>query len=590
MLNELSNLLKNLNQKDILYIKFTIFFLIISTFFQFFSIASIVLVISVFFENAIGNNIILINIKNYLNFNSNYNFKLFIIISSLSGLTLSFFFSLVNVYLISSICNRIGLSLEKNFFNHYINCKYISLTKKSLSKILFNLNSCLPKIASYFFPACLVFLTNSIMFIIITTALFITNFYVTLFCFLSLLISYSLFYVFLKKKVIFYGKDSLFISSLKMKFVMNTLGNLKIIKFYNFNKFFENKFNKISYNLSKINNKISITETMPRIFIDYILYAGTIFFLFFLFYFSKNASIDYVEVIFFVICASKLLPTVNQIFASLVSFNANKEAVIQYNRELSIIYTDLSDYELYLNSKNNFFLRHSIELKKIEFSFKQNFRLKFDFLEIKKPNFIGFFGKSGSGKTTCLDIISGILKADKGLLEVDGNVINEKNIYFYRSIISYVPQEIYFGDLKIWEIIAFGQQERDVNMNNVIESAKNAEIHDYILTLPNKYETYFGDDGINLSGGQKQRLAIARGLYKSSQILLLDEVTNELDYKTEELFILTLKRLIKEKSLIVIFVSHRVDSLKLCDQIYIFEKGLITNCGSFLDLRNKSLL
>jgi ABC-type bacteriocin/lantibiotic exporter with double-glycine peptidase domain len=231
-----------------------------------------------------------------------------------------------------------------------------------------------------------------------------------------------------------------------------------------------------------------------------------------------------------------------------------------------------------------------VELKKIEFSFNENFRLKFDFLEIKKPNFIGFFGKSGSGKTTCLDIISGILKADKGLLEVDGNVINEKNIYYYRSIISYVPQEIYFGDLKIWEIIAFGQQEKDVNMNNVIESAKNAEIHDYILTLPNKYETYFGDDGINLSGGQKQRLAIARGLYKSSQILLLDEVTNELDYKTEELFILTLKRLIKEKSLIIIFVSHRVDSLKLCDQIYIFEKGLIKNCGSFLDLRNKSLI
>ena len=127
-------------------------------------------------------------------------------------------------------------------------------------------------------------------------------------------------------------------------------------------------------------------------------------------------------------------------------------------------------------------------------------------------------------------------------------------------------------------------------MERIIESAKNAEIHNYILSLPDKYDTYFGDEGINLSGGQKQRLAIARGLYKSAQILLLDEVTSGLDRHTEELFVNSIKKLIKEKSLIVIFVSHRVEALKDCDQIYIFNKGLIENYGSYSYLKTNRLL
>jgi ABC-type bacteriocin/lantibiotic exporter with double-glycine peptidase domain len=250
----------------------------------------------------------------------------------------------------------------------------------------------------------------------------------------------------------------------------------------------------------------------------------------------------------------------------------------------------LKEYNLYTISKSHIFLKNRILLNNIEFSFDKNFQLKLNSLEIKKGNFIGFCGNSGSGKTTCLDIISGIIKPNKGSLLIDDQIINEKNIYAYRSIISYVPQEIYLGDLKIWEIIAFGQFEKEVNMERIIESAKNAEIHNYILSLPNKYDTYFGDEGVNLSGGQKQRLAIARGLYKSAQILLLDEVTNGLDYYTEELFINSIKKLIKEKSLTVIFVSHRVEALKDCDQIYVFNKGLIKNNGSYSYLKNSSFL
>jgi ABC-type branched-subunit amino acid transport system ATPase component len=428
------------------------------------------------------------------------------------------------------------------------------------------------------------------MFLIIIIALLITNFYVTLICFFLLFFFYFFFYKFLKKKISSLGSSSLFISGVKTKFLMHTLGNLKIIKFYNFNKFFENKFFKLSDDLSKVTTKISITETMPRILVDYILYSGTIFFFLFFFYLHKEPILNYSKIIFFIICVSKLLPTINQIFSSLVNFNSSKSAVLQYNRELSHIYSDLKEYNLYTISKSHILLKNRILLNNIEFSFDKNFQLKLNSLEIKKGNFIGFCGNSGSGKTTCLDIISGIIKPNKGSLLIDDQIINEKNIYAYRSIISYVPQEIYLGDLKIWEIIAFGQFEKEINMERIIERAKNAEIHNYILSLPNKYDTYFGDEGVNLSGGQKQRLAIARGLYKSAQILLLDEVTNGLDYYTEELFINSIKKLIKEKSLTVIFVSHRVEALKDCDQIYVFNKGLIKNNGSYSYLKNSNFL
>lgn len=585
MIKEILLLVGNLDRKEINNIKVTIFFIIISTIFQFFSIATLVLVVSVFFEKNLYQNNILLSIKDFFNFESNYNFKLFIISFSLLSLTLTFFFSLINVFLISSLSNKIGARLERVFFNHYVNCKYINLTNKSFAKILSNFKDCLPRVTNYFFPSCLNFILNLTMFLIITTALLITNFYVTMLCFFLLLFIYFFFYRFLKKKITSLGFSSLFISEAKTKFTMYTLGNLKIIKFYNFNKFFENKFFKLSDDLSKVTTKISITETMPRILIDYILYSGTIFFFLFFFYFYKESDVNFSKIIFFIICVSKLLPTVNSIFSSLVNFNSSKSSVLQYNRELSYIYSDLTDYNLYTISKQHFFLKNRILLNNIEFSFNENFKLNFNSLEIKKGSFIGFSGKSGSGKTTCLDIISGIIKPNKGTLLIDDQIINETNIYAYRSIISYIPQEIYLGDLKIWEIIAFGQFEKDINMQRIIESAKTAEIHNYILSLPNKYQTYFGDEGVNLSGGQKQRLAIARGLYKSAQILLLDEVTSGLDYHTEELFVNSIKKLIKEKSLIVIFVSHRVEAMKDCDQIYIFNKGLIENYGSYSYLK-----
>jgi ATP-binding cassette, subfamily B, bacterial PglK len=590
MLNEIILLIRNLDQKEINYIKLTIFFIILSTFFQFFSIATLVLVISVFFEKNFYQNNILLDIKDFLNFDSNYNFKLFIVSSSLILLTLTFFFSLINVFLISSVSNQIGARLESVFFNHYVNCKYINITNKSLAKILSNLKDCLPRITNYFFPSCLNLILNLTMFLIIIMALLITNFYVTLFCFFLLFFLYFFFYRFLRIKINSLGRSFLFISEAKTKFTMYTLSNLKIIKFYNFNKFFENKFLKLSDDFSKVYTKILITETMPRILVDYILYSGTIFFLLFFFYFYNDFTIDYAKIVFFIICLSKLLPTINQIFSSLVHFNSSKSSVLQYNKELSYIYSDLTDYNLYTISKDNIFLKNRILLNNVEFAFNKNFEIKLNDFEIKKGNFIGFSGKSGSGKTTCLDIISGIIKPNKGSLLIDDQIINDKNIYAYRSIISYVPQEIYLGDLKIWEIIAFGQFEKEVNMERIIESAKNAEIHNYILSLPDKYDTYFGDEGVNLSGGQKQRLAIARGLYKSAQILLLDEVTSGLDRHTEELFVNSIKKLIKEKSLIVIFVSHRVEALKDCDQIYIFNKGLIENYGSYSYLKTNRLL
>jgi len=347
MLNEIILLIRNLDQKEINYIKLTISFIVLSTFFQFFSIATLVLVISIFFEKNFYQNNILLDIKGFSNFDSDYNFKLFIVFSSLIIIKLTFFFSLINVFLISSVSNKIGARLERVFFNHYVNCKYINITNKSLAKILSNLKDYLPRITNYFFPSCLNLILNLTMFLIIITALLITNFYLTLLCFFLLFFLYFFFYRFLKIKITSLGRSFLFISEAKTKFTMYTLSNLKIIKFYNFNKFFENKFLKLSEDFSKVAAKIVVSETAPRVLVEYILYSGTIFFIFFYFYLYNDPIINYAKIVFFIICVSKLLPTINQIFSSLVNFNSSKSSVLQYNRELSHIYSDLTDYNLY---------------------------------------------------------------------------------------------------------------------------------------------------------------------------------------------------------------------------------------------------
>ena len=178
---------------------------------------------------------------------------------------------------------------------------------------------------------------------------------------------------------------------------------------------------------------------------------------------------------------------------------------------------------------------------------------------------MGIVGKSGTGKTTLVSIILGLLKPSSGKIIIDNNEIDFSK-YEWNKTAGYVPQEIFLLEDTVKNNITFGFEKENINLDLVKKICKDAQINDFIETLPLKYDTMIGERGYNMSAGQKQRLGIARVLYRNPELLILDESTSSLDNETEKNFIEDVFNKSKDKT--IIFISHRLSALKKCDKIY----------------------
>jgi ABC-type multidrug transport system fused ATPase/permease subunit len=234
----------------------------------------------------------------------------------------------------------------------------------------------------------------------------------------------------------------------------------------------------------------------------------------------------------YVFAGYRLMPALQQIYGSLTQLNFVRPA-------LDKVYDDLKNLKPLDLRQDHYILpfKNKIILKNVHYNYPNSSRqnLKNINLSISAKSTVGFFGATGSGKTTIVDIILGLLEPRKGTLEIDGLVITKENLRAWQSCVGYVPQDIYLTDDTVASNIAFGSNVDDVNQQAIETASKIANLHDFIMgELPHQYQTIVGERGIRLSGGQRQRIGIARALYHNPRILILDEATSALDNQTEK--------------------------------------------------------
>jgi len=285
-----------------------------------------------------------------------------------------------------------------------------------------------------------------------------------------------------------------------------------------------------------------------------------------------NKSISDITTLLIIFSAAslRLMPIFNRIVISFQNLRTFKPSI-------DILFNELTKNLIVKNDFNNsgeILLRNSLKIKNVFFQYDLKEKLTLDNvnLEIKKNEIIGIFGKSGSGKTTLLDIIIGILKPSKGMVLIDDIDIH-KNPRSYQKIIGYVSQNIFLIDDTLEKNIAFGLKDKEIDNLKLKEAIKNSALNNYIDNLKYGIKTTVGEKGTRISGGQRQRVGIARALYFSPSILILDEATNALDEKTEDEILQTIKDL--KGKITVIIVSHKSSSLKFCDKIIKLDNGKI---------------
>jgi ATP-binding cassette, subfamily B, bacterial PglK len=282
--------------------------------------------------------------------------------------------------------------------------------------------------------------------------------------------------------------------------------------------------------------------------------------------------------------AQRVLPALQQSYAAWTTIAAAHASLVD---SLELLDQPLSEESLQADLVPLDFL-DSIQFKGVCFRYNPEgaWVLENLNLNIQKGARIGFVGRTGSGKSTALDILMGLLTPTEGEVLVDGRPVSGQQVRAWQRTIAHVPQSIYLSDNSIAENIAFGIPLELIDMDRVRQAAQQAQISDFIESRAEGYKVFVGERGIRLSGGQRQRIGIARALYKQASVLVFDEATSALDNATEKEVMSSIEGL--KRGLTILIIAHRITTVRHCDVIVELDEGRVVAQGTFEQLIERS--
>jgi ATP-binding cassette, subfamily B, bacterial PglK len=277
--------------------------------------------------------------------------------------------------------------------------------------------------------------------------------------------------------------------------------------------------------------------------------------------------------------AQRLLPLMQLVYSSRALLLGNEASMIE-----ALVLLERPVYIDDVDKNTRISFSDKIEVEGMSFSYdtsKSPILNKVD-LTIYKGSITGFVGATGSGKSSLLDVVMGLLVPSSGSVKIDGEQLVHSNTRPWQNIISHVPQAIFLTDATVMENIAFGLSREKIDMQRVVQAAENAQIAGFIRQHPDGYDMLVGERGVQLSGGQRQRIGIARALYKYAEVLILDEATSALDNATEKRVMDGIYKL--RNNMTVFLIAHRISTIKQCDNIIFLDKGLVVAEGTYEEL------
>jgi ABC-type multidrug transport system fused ATPase/permease subunit len=359
-------------------------------------------------------------------------------------------------------------------------------------------------------------------------------------------------------------------------------GGIKEIKLIGLEKIYLTRFFEPARVYAKHQISVSIISQFPRYLMEIVIYGGMLLIVLYLTA-TRGGFAEAIPIIsLYAFVGLRLMSALQQIYGSITQVRS-AIPVLDY------LYQDLSNLKpvQYSNNSNSIDLQSKISLKDISYTYPEAHKqtLKDISLTIDAGTKIGVVGSTGSGKTTLVDLIIGLLDAQYGTMTIDDIVIQEHNKREWQRIIGYVPQNIYLADDTVKANIAFGIDSKEIDQEAVERASKLANLHDFIVSsLPNKYETFVGERGVRLSGGQRQRIGLARALYHGPKLLVLDEATSALDNITERIVMQSIENL--GNDITIIIIAHRLSTVRNCDKIFLLESGELKNHGTYEQLKN----
>ena len=537
-----------------------IFFIIVNSLLEIISITALLPIIELVGQNKISdinkfNNIFFENIKHVEN-----PLVIFSTIALIVIVLKNLIFILINFWQVSFI-NSIEFSVSKKLISNYFKKNYNFFLEVNSSEIIRNFttetNNIVKGLTNFF-----AIVVEILLVLILVIYLIIINPKITIILFFSLSLLVLTLNFFSYKKIKKWSYLRLDLQAQYLKILIQTFNSIREIFVFKKKEQIKEIHNDVKKKGIMVNQKFSYMNTLPKPLAETLIFSIIIFLII-----RFNQSDDFFSYFaLYALVLLRLYPSVNKILNNIQAFIYKLSSFDILNKEFS-----KSNYvtsESLIHLEKNFF-KSKINIEKLSFKYGDKKIINDMSFELNVGKIYGIFGESGSGKSTFLDLIMGLKRPSDGKIKFDNKEVDNAK-HNWLSVFGYVPQNPYLYDETILKNICFGEKESEISLDKIRDALKKSNLESFIKTLPDNLNTLIGEKGVRISGGQMQRISLARALYHNPKVLILDEVTNQLDEETENKILDDLISLKKDK--IILFVTHKNDLLKKFDEILVIKK------------------
>lgn len=504
-------------------------------------------------------------------------------------LTVAACISMFTIWRLSMYGAKVGAELGNRLFNHYMHQPWLFHASGSSSQLTNRIAQETQRITNSIINPLMQMNAKLVMATFMAVAIFLYNPVVAISGLAMFVCAYMLLYKAVRRRLVSNGRHMSEAQQMRFKLMGEGFGGIKDALLLGRQKDFTDRFKLACDKFAVAQGTTMALSQAPRYAMELIAFGSVIFLVLYLLTAHKGNLGSILPMLsVYALAGFKLLPAFQQVYSGLSQIRGNLAAFEAVRNDLRS--SSLEIAQTTAPTQKRIVPKHEVHLNKIVFRYPGTEEPALKGIDITIPanGVIGLVGASGSGKSTAIDVLLGLIEPQKGDLLIDGRRLCKSDVRAWQNSVGFVPQSIFLADSSIRENIAFGLPPEAVDKQKVNRAATMAHLDELLTELPYGLETRVGERGVQLSGGQKQRIGIARALYHDADVLVLDEATSALDGITEKLIMDAIHDFSGKKT--IIMIAHRLSTVRQCDLIYLLEKGEVMDQGTYDELASRNTI
>ncbi|MWJ27517.1 ATP-binding cassette domain-containing protein [Halomonas sp. ZH2S] len=512
----------------------------------------------------------------------------------LGVLLLAAVFSMYTTWRLALYSAQVGAELSSRLYHYYLHQPWLFHSSQNTSGLVNKVSAEVQRVTTKIINPAMELNAKSIMVTLMTLAIFLYNPVVAISGLVIFIGAYLLLYQTVRRFLTIHGKRVSEAQSKRFKLMSEGFGGIKDLLLLHRQAGFTSRFEKASNRIARGQGVTQGLSEAPRYAIELVAFGSLILLVLYLLnLYEGNLGAILPALSIYALAGFKMLPGFQKIYTSITKIRGNLAAYDTIREDLIASRCESKKGYAAIEAQPDARItpwvpRREIKLQDVVFDYPGTRALALDGLTLTIPvnQMVGLVGASGSGKSTAVDLLLGLVEPQKGQILIDDVPLTQENLRHWQAGIGFVPQQIFLSDASILENVAFAIDRKDIDVERVKEALHMAQLDDLIEKFPEGLETRIGERGVQISGGQRQRLGIARALYQQARVLVFDEATSALDGITERRVMEDIQRFSGQMT--VVLIAHRLATVKECDIIYMLEDGRVSDAGTYDDLASRN--